>query len=575
MITLAFCIADYFFVMSYKFFNRAVLRISLCAAAFSVFVSASADKRDFDLMKNVEVFNSIVKELNTFYVDSIDADKVIGNGIKSMLYSLDPYTNYIPEERRDDMKFITTGEYAGIGALIGLRDDSLVYISDVYAGNPAYTDGLRVGDVIVAVDGEKVVGRDTEYVSNRLRGKSNTVVKVSVSRPGTEGVITVPVTRKKIYVPAVSYYGVIADGVGYIYLTNFNDKSADEVKSALTDLMQNKGISSLVLDLRDNPGGILDEAIEVVNLFVPKGKTVLETRGKVKQWDRVYKTTQKPVAEDMPLVVLVNGESASASEIVSGALQDMDRAVIVGERTYGKGLVQSTRPLPYGGILKVTTSKYYIPSGRLIQAIDYSHRNNDGSAERIPDSATNEFRTAAGRVVRDGGGIVPDVTVPAEKESNILYYMMRDLVIFDFVSDYRVKHPTIAPVDEFVFTDEDYEEFKAFVKARNFDYDRNSDKLLSELKKVADFEGYMEDAAETFALLEKQLAHDIDKDFVTFEKDLREAVVASIIHRYYLNEGAIRQVLKDDDYAAEGVKLLNDPARYKSLLEPAKGKGKH
>ena len=340
MITLAFCIADYFFVMSYKFFKRAVLRISLCAAAFSVFVSASADKRDFDLIKNVEVFNSIVKELNTFYVDSIDADKVIGNGIKSMLYSLDPYTNYIPEERHDDMKFITTGEYAGIGALIGLRDDSLVYISDVYAGNPAYTDGLRVGDVIVAVDGEKVVGRDTEYVSNRLRGKSNTVVKVSVSRPGTEGVITVPVTRKKIYVPAVSYYGVIADGVGYIYLTNFNDKSADEVKSALTDLMQNKGISSLVLDLRDNPGGILDEAIEVVNLFVPKGKTVLETRGKVKQWDRVYKTTQKPVAEDMPLVVLVNGESASASEIVSGALQDMDRAVIVGERTYGKGLVR-------------------------------------------------------------------------------------------------------------------------------------------------------------------------------------------------------------------------------------------
>ena len=237
MITLAFCIADYFFVMSYKFFKRAVLRISLCAAAFSVFVSASADKRDFDLIKNVEVFNSIVKELNTFYVDSIDADKVIGNGIRAMLYSLDPFTNYIPEERRDDMKFITTGEYAGIGALIGLRDDSLVYISDVYAGNPAYTDGLRVGDVIVAVDGEKVVGRDTEYVSNRLRGKSNTVVKVSVSRPGTEGVITVPVTRKKIYVPAVSYYGVIADGVGYIYLTNFNDKSADEVKAEIEDVI--------------------------------------------------------------------------------------------------------------------------------------------------------------------------------------------------------------------------------------------------------------------------------------------------------------------------------------------------
>lgn len=543
----------------------------ICALCVGVVIlsSAAPGKKSFDINKNLDIFNSIVKELSVFYVDSIDADKVIGNGIKSMLYSLDPYTNYIPEDKSEDFKFMTTGEYAGIGALISARD-SLIYIAELYEGNPAQTDGLKVGDKITAIDGESMIGKSTDYTSNRLRGKANTTLTVKVRREGSAGEIEIPVTRKKIYVPAVPYYGVLGDNTGYIYLNNFNDKSAEEVKNALKELIKNNNIKSVILDLRDNPGGILDEAVEVVNLFVPKGKTVLETRGKIEQWNKIYKTTQAPVDSTLPLAVLVSGESASASEIVSGALQDMDRAVIIGERTFGKGLVQSTRPLPYKGTLKVTTSKYYIPSGRLIQAIDYSHRNADGSVGRIPDSLTNEFKTHGGRIVRDGGGITPDVKIEAEKESNIMYYLAKDMLMFDYVTDYVIKHPSIPSVKEFVFTDEDYNDFKEFVKSRNFTYDRQSEKALKSLKEVAEFEGYLDGASETFATLEKQLAHNLDKDLDTFKKTITTALTAEIVQRYYYTKGGIQQILKDDKYTKKAIEILNNPEEYKKILSAPK-----
>ncbi|MEG1574009.1 MAG: S41 family peptidase [Bacteroidales bacterium] len=543
----------------------------ICVLCLSVVIlsSAAPGKKSFDISKNLDIFNSIVKELSVFYVDSIDADKVIGNGIKSMLYSLDPYTNYIPEDKSEDFKFMTTGEYAGIGALISGRD-SLIYIAELYYGNPAQTDGLKVGDKITAIDGESMIGKSTDYASNRLRGKANTTVIVKVLRPGSNEEMDISITRKKIYVPAVPYYGIIGDNTGYIYLNNFNDKAASEVKAALKELIKNNNIKSLVLDLRDNPGGILDEAIEVVNLFVPKGKTVLETRGKIDQWNKVYKTTQAPIDSTLPLAVLVSGESASASEIVSGALQDFDRAVIIGERTYGKGLVQSTRPLPYKGTLKVTTSKYYIPSGRLIQAIDYSQRNADGSVARIPDSLTNEFRTAGGRIVRDGGGITPDINIEAEKVGNIIFYLTKDMILFDYVTDYVLKHPVIPPVEEFVFSDEDYKDFKTFVKSHNFKYDRQSEKALKNLKEIAEFEGYMDEASETFATLEKQLAHNLDKDLETFRKTITNAITAEIIQRYYYTKGGIQQILKDDKYTKKSIEILSNPVEYKNIISVSK-----
>ena len=461
---------------------------AVCLSAIILFGSFTPDKKNFDIAKNLEIFNALMKELNMFYVDTINSEKVITKGINSMLGSLDPYTNYIPESEKEDFRFMTTGEYGGIGSLIVYRDSD-TYISEPYEGMPAQIAGLKPGDKIIKIDGTPTHGLKSDKVSEMLKGTANTVVIVTVERPDVKEPITKEITRKKIQMNAVPYYGIVGDKTGYIYLSNFTDKAAGEVKDALLDLKKNQQIESLVLDLRGNPGGILEEAVQIVNYFVPKGKEVLSTRGKIKQWDRTYKTTQEPIDTEIPLVVLVNSGSASASEIVSGALQDLDRAVIVGERTYGKGLVQSTRTLPYNGTLKVTTAKYYIPSGRLIQAIDYSHRNPDGSVGRIPDSLTTAFKTANGRIVRDGGGIKPDIEVEKENPANICFYLVNDLIIFDYANRYAAKHPTIAPIGEFKLTDEDYNDFKEFVKSKDFKYDRQSDKVLNELRKVAQFEG--------------------------------------------------------------------------------------
>lgn len=523
------------------------------------------DGRNFEISRNLDIFNSLFKELNLFYVDTINAEKAINDGINSMLARLDPYTEYIPEQEKEDFFFSTTGEYAGIGSFIMERDNA-VYISEPYEGMPAQLAGLRPGDKIVMIDNDTVLGWKSAKVSERLKGPANTKLKVTVERPDVEGLLSFDLVRKKIQMPAVPYYDIVCDSVGYIYLSSFTDSSAEEVKRALQDLKR-RGVTSLVLDLRGNGGGILEQSVQIVNLFVPKGVEVLSTRGRNKKMDKIYKTTQEPIDVDIPLAVLIDGGTASSSEIVAGALQDLDRAVIIGSRSYGKGLVQSTRPLPYNGMLKVTIARYYIPSGRLIQAIDYSHRNPDGSVARIPDSLTNEFKTAHGRIVRDGGGIKPDVEPDVERGSNISYYLMKDFYFFDYATRYAAQHDTIAGPKEFTLSDEEYEAFKDFVKSKNFKYDKQSERILSDLKEVAKFEGYFdENTQKQFEALEACLNHDLDRDLDTFRDEIAHLLSAEIVKRYYFQKGEIIESIKNDKDLEEACAIVNNKARYYKIL---------
>ena len=527
--------------------------------------AGKSDRRDFEVSRNLDIFNSLFKELNLFYVDTINAEKAIGDGVNAMLSRLDPYTEYIPEKDKDDFFVSTTGEYAGIGSIIVERDNA-VYISEPSEGMPAQLAGLRPGDKIVMIDNDSVKGWKSSAVSERLKGPANTKLRVTVERPGVEGTLSFDITRKKVHMPAVPYYDVVCDSVGYIYLNSFTDSAADEVKRALQDLKR-RGVTSLVLDLRGNGGGILEQAVQIVNLFVPKGVEVLSTRGRNKQMDKIYKTTQEPVDEHIPLAVLIDGGTASSSEIVAGSLQDLDRAVIIGSRSFGKGLVQSTRPLPYNGILKVTIARYYIPSGRLIQAIDYSHRNPDGSVARIPDSLTHEFKTAHGRIVRDGGGIKPDIETSVERRGNISYYLMRDFYFFDYANRYAAQHDTIAPAKEFVLPDSVYNDFKAFVKSKNFKYDKQSERILADLKEVAKFEGYFdENTQKQFEALEASLNHDLDRDLETFRDEIRQLLSIEIVKRYYYQKGEVIESIKNDKDLTEACAVLNDNARYSQLL---------
>ncbi|MEG1616104.1 MAG: S41 family peptidase [Bacteroidales bacterium] len=541
-----------------------ILLITVCFTS-GAFMGFKADKRNFDITRNLDIFNSLFKELDLYYVDTIKTEEVVRNGIDAMLMQLDPYTTYIPESEQEDFNTMTTGEYGGIGSVITQRGDSVI-LTDPYEGMPAQQNDLRAGDVILAIDDVSMIGKKVAQVSEKLKGPANTKMKIKIGRPGTPEPIEKEITRKKILMNAVPYYGMVSDSVGYIYLSSFTDKAAKEVKAALIDLKKNPAMKSLVLDLRNNPGGIMEDAVQIVNLFVPKGQEVLSTRGKVKNWDRTYKTTQEPVDTEIPLVVMVSRGSASAAEIVAGALQDLDRAVIVGERTFGKGLVQTTRPIPYNGMVKVTTAKYYIPSGRLIQAIDYSNRNPDGSVGRIPDSLTHVFKTANGRPVRDGGGITPDFTVEQERASNIALYMMRDLVVFDYATEYSNKHESIGDIRKFDLTDADYDEFKNFVKAKNFTYDRQSDKVLKELKKVAEFEGYSEEAKAEFEALEAKLNHNLDRDLDTFRPEISQMLKQEIVKRYFYEKGEIITMLQSDKELKKSKEILADPSLYNKTL---------
>ena len=548
-----------------KFLNRRngiIVAIVLITVAFFSF--KSGDDRNFQIAKNLDIFNSIVKELDMFYVDTIDPNKTIREGIDNMLYSLDPYTVYYPENDQDELEMMVKGSYGGIGSLIRYNPKSkYTVIAEPYEGMPAAESGLKAGDLLLEIDGKDLKGNSD--VSTLLRGQVGTSFKLKVQRPGVKEPLEFNIVRRSIQMPTIPYYGVMDGQVGYINLSSFSGNPSKDFKKAFLDLKK-QGITSLVIDLRNNGGGLLDQAVEIVNMFVPRGKTIVTTKGKIKQARNTYKTLREPLDTDIPIAVLVNSGTASSSEILSGSLQDLDRAVIVGNRTYGKGLVQVPRSLPYGGNLKITTSKYYIPSGRCVQAIDYAHRNEDGSVARIPDSLTTVFHTAAGREVRDGGGVSPDIEVKQERLPNILFYLVRDNLIFDYATDYCLKHPAIASAKEFELTDADYEEFKNKVKGADFKYDQQSEKILNTLKEAAEFEGYMKDASDEFKALENKLKHNLDRDLDYFSKDIKKMIAEEIIKRYYYQEGAIIQQLKDDKDLDEAVKVLTNPERYQQIL---------
>ncbi|MDR1860614.1 MAG: S41 family peptidase [Bacteroidales bacterium] len=525
------------------------------------------DEKLFKIEKSLDIYYSLIRELNLFYVDEIDAEKLVKTSIDRMLETLDPYTTYIPESEQDDLRFMTTGEYGGIGALIS-KHDSVIVIAEPYEGFPAQKSGLKAGDIIIAVDGVSAKGKNTEAVSNMLKGPANKEVKVLIQRPGMKKQMTVSIMREKIAIDPVPYYGLLDDNkTGYIRLTNFTADCSKRVKSVFTELKE-KGAEALVLDLRSNPGGLLNEAVEVANLFVSKGQEIVSNRGKLKQSDRVYYAARTPVDTVMPIAVLVNRSSASASEIVTGALQDLDRAVVVGGRTFGKGLVQMTRELSYKSSLKVTTSKYYLPSGRCIQALDYAHRNEDGSVGQIPDSLISEFLTRKGRKVYDGGGIVPDVVVDADRLSSLSFNLINEFYYFDFATLYANSHASIPAPEDFVITDEIFNEFKAFLKERKFTYQSRTEMLMESLIETAKEDKYYDVAKPEFDALKARVGHELDKDMDDFREEIGEILADEIAGRYYYQKGTIKAGLRADKALKKAREILTDPAQYAGIFTP-------
>lgn len=531
---------------------------------------------DFVVAKNMDVFTSIYKNLDMMYVDTLDADEVIGNGINAMLRSLDPYTEYYPESEVKELKNMLTGKYAGIGSVVRYNYQlGYTVINEPYEGMPAQEAGLKKGDIILSINDSTMKGKEVSYVSDRLRGEPGTSFILKVKRPSTGKVMKVKLTRRTIQMPFLPYYGLLDGGIGYINFNSFTDQCAKDVRRAFIDLKK-QGAKKLVFDLRNNGGGSVSEAVSIVNMFLPKDKVVLTMKGKLQRANNEYKNTVEPIDTLMPIVVLVSGNTASAAEILSGSLQDYDRAIILGTRTYGKGLVQATMDLPYNGQMKLTTSKYYIPSGRCVQALNYKHAKG-GYVEHVPDSLTKVFYTAGGREVRDGGGVKPDVEVKPDSLPNIAYYLAgaRDSneLMLNYEVDYIAKHPTIAPAKDFALTDADYEEFKARVLKADFKYDRETEKYLKDLMKLARFEGYYDDAKPEFDALAKKLSHNVAKDLDYNKQYIKRLLENDIVAAYYYQGGAIRNSLRYDKQVKEAVRLLNTPEEYKKLLRPSEKEG--
>lgn len=535
---------------------------------------AQKDKdHNFEVAKNMEVFTAIYKNLDMMYVDTLNAGEVIGNGINAMLRSLDPYTEYYPENKVKELDRMLTGKYAGVGALIRYNQQlKRVVVDEPYENMPAAEAGLKKGDIILSIDDSTMTDKDVAYVSSRLRGEPGTSFILKVKRPSTGKTMRMKVTRRSIQLPYLPYYGLQENGVGYINLNAFTVNSARDVRRAFLD-MRRQGMKGLVLDLRNNGGGSLQEAVDIVNMFVPKGIVLVQTRGKMTRVNKDYKTTVEPIDTLMPIVVLVNGNTASSSEITAGSLQDLDRAVVLGTRTYGKGLVQMPMDLPYNGQMKLTTSKYYIPSGRCIQAINYRHARG-GYTEHVPDSLTKVFHTVGGREVRDGGGIKPDVELKPDSLPNIAYYLAgaRDSneVLLNYEIDYLAAHPTIAPAKTFALSDADYEEFKRRVLKSNFKYDRETEKYLKDLVKLAKFEGYYEDAKPEFEALEKKLQHNVAKDLDYNKEAIRHIIESDLVAAYYYQGGAIQNGLRYDKQMKEAVRLIETPEDYRKILSGKK-----
>ena len=548
--------------------------LALVALAMLPLLAQIKDNSDASIARNLDIFNSVYKELNTFYVDTVDATTAIETAINAMLDDIDPYTEYIPAKAQDDFRTIATGEYGGIGSYIMQRNDSLhkgVYISGPYKDSPAARAGLRHGDRIIAIDGVSTEGWTSDKVSEHLKGQANTTFSVTVARPWVDdSILTFNIKRETIKLEPVPFYGVTRGNIGYIPLTTFNEYSAQRVREALVDLKKNPAVKNIVLDLRGNGGGILEGAVQIVGLFVPKGTEVLTTRGRDKQSEKIYKTTQDPIDTRIPLVVLIDGGSASAAEITAGALQDLDRAVIMGSRSYGKGLVQTTRPLPFDALLKVTIAKYYIPSGRLIQEIDYSHRNADGSFSRA-DTLSRVFHTAHGREVREGHGIAPDIAIDYPEINRLVYNIMRDQWAFDFATWYAAQHPTINDPAHFEVTDEIFQQFKDFIDPERFQYDKVCEQGLANLKKVAKAEGYMNDSTEAeFARLEALLKHDLSHDLDLNRSEISKLLASELLSRYYYQAGETEYDMRKDETLDRALQMFATPGEYARILNLTK-----
>ncbi len=556
------------------FFKKAngyhYLIILIIAVSVFSFKTFSNGNNYFEIAKNLDIFASVYREVNTYYVDDVDAGKLMKKGIDEMLNSLDPYTNYISESEAEDFRFQMTGQYGGIGAQIGTRGEFII-VSDPYEGYPAQKEDIRAGDIILEIEGKSAKGKNTSEMSKLLKGQPGTKLKLLIKREG-EGELQKVLTRQEIHINNVPYFGMADEHTGYIKLASFTNDAGKEVKDALVELKKNPAMNSLILDVRGNPGGLLHEAVNIVNVFVPQNQEVVSTKGKVKEWDKSYKTLNPPVDVDIQLAVLTNRSSASASEIVSGSIQDLDRGVVVGLKTFGKGLVQSTRPLSYNSQIKVTTAKYYTPSGRCIQALDYSHRNDDGSVGSVPDSLKKEFKTKNGRKVFDGGGVDPEIVVSHKVFSKIAESLLYKQLIFDYATYYRNKHEKIAPAKDFHLDDADFEDFKKYIAGKDFDYMTASEKALEDFKKKAEDEKYFGAIKEHYETLKHNLQHDKQADLQKNKEEITQLLDEEISRRYYFQKARYEASFKNDEDVQEALKILKDKAKYQSLLKPLSAK---
>lgn len=532
------------------------------------FFAFRTDERFFEIARNLDIYATLFKELNRYYVDEINPNRLTKMSIESMLKNLDPYTNFYAEDEIEDYRTMTTGQYTGIGAIITTnKGKNIVY--SILEGSPAEKAGIHIGDEIVKIDGVDLTTRKDANPDKLMKGQANSTVKLAVRRVGSPSLIEMSVTREFVKTGNVPYYGMLTDEVGYIDLKDFNQTAAREVKTALVEL-KGKGMKKLVLDVRENPGGLLDQAVLICNLFIPKDAEVVSNKGKVTEWNKTYTAPMAPVDTEIPLVVLVNGRSASASEIVSGVIQDYDRGVLIGQRTYGKGLVQTTRDLSYNTKLKVTVAKYYIPSGRCIQAIDYSHRNADGSVGKIPDSLKVAFKTRNGRTVYDGGGVEPDVPTDLVSRTPIVNSLNSKGLFFDYALKYRADHPTVKPAKEFELSDADYQGFVNWLKDKEYDYTTQVEKDLGELEASARKEKYFDAIQEQFKALKTKLTHSKDTDLVLFKKDIKQVLEREIVSHVYLQKGEREFVFRSDPEVKAALDLFKDMPRYDKILKGTK-----